>query len=113
VSFAPAFLINHPAALAQGTTAVTVEPSGAYYLPNIALTNIRFEKKFRGLGLGQGHTLSTLIELYNIQNANTITGQNTQTGTTTDNLGNTVPSFGRYTQAISPRVARLGVRYTF
>ena len=113
VSFAPAFLINHPAALAQGTTAVTVEPSGAYYLPNIALTNIRFEKKFRGLGLGQGHTLSTLIEVYNIQNANTIIGQNTQTGTTTDNLGNTVPSFGRYTQAISPRVARLGMRYTF
>ena len=75
---------------------------GAYYLPNIALTNIRFEKKFRGLGLGQGHTISTLVEVYNIQNANTIIGQNTQTGTTTDNLGNTVPSFGRYTQAISP-----------
>ena len=46
-------------------------------------------------------------------NANTIIGQNSQTGTTTDNLGNTVPTFGRYTQAISSRVARLGVRYTF
>lgn len=113
VSFAPAFLVNHPAALAQGTTSVTVEPPGAYYLPDIALTNIRFEKKFRGLGLGQGHTLSTLLEVYNIQNANTIIGQNTQTGTTTNSLGNTVPSFRRYTQAISPRVARLGVRYTF
>jgi hypothetical protein len=113
VSFAPAFLVNHPQALAQGTTSVTVEPPGAYYLPDIALTNIRLEKRFRGLGLGPGHTLSTLIELYNIQNANTIIGMNTQTGTTTDNLGNTVPSFARYTQAISPRVARLGVRYTF
>jgi hypothetical protein len=113
VSFAPALLVDHPAALAQGTTSVVVEPSGAYYLPNIALTSIRFEKRFRGLGMGQGHALSTVLEVYNIQNANTIIGMNTQTGTTRDNLGDVVPTFGRYTQAISPRVARLGLRYTF
>ena len=113
VAFAPALLVNHPAALAQGTTSVVVEPSGAYYRPDIALTNIRLEKKFRGLGMGQGHTVSALVEVYNIQNANTIIGINTQTGTTVDNTGQTVPTFGRYTQAISPRVARLGVRYTF
>jgi hypothetical protein len=113
VTFAPALLVNHPAALAQGSTAVTVEAPGSFYRENIALTNVRLEKKFRGMGLGQGNTLSALIEVYNIQNASTITGVNTQTGTTVDNLGNIVPSFGRYTQAISPRVARLGVRYTF
>ena len=113
VTFTPALFVNHPAPLAQGSLAVTVEPSGGFYRENIALSNIRLEKKFRGLGLGQGHVLSTLIEVYNIQNANTITGVNTQTGTTVNSLGNTVPSFGRYTQALSPRVVRLGVRYTF
>ena len=113
VSFTPALFVDHPAALAQGTTAVTVEPSGSFYRPNIALTNIRLEKRFRGLGMGQSHVLSTLVEIYNIQNANTITGINTQTGTVVNSLGQTVPSFGRYTQAISPRVMRLGVRYTF
>jgi hypothetical protein len=64
-------------------------------------------------GMGQGHTLSTLVEVYNIQNASTIIGSNTQTGTTTDSLGNVVPTFRRYTQAISPRIARLGLGYTF
>jgi len=114
VAFSPALFVNHPAPLAQGTTSVVVEPSGAYYLENIALTNIRLEKKFRAVwGIGQGHTLSTLVEVYNIQNASTIIGSNTQTGTTTDSLGNVVPTFGRYTQAISPRIARLGLRYTF
>lgn len=113
VSFNPALLVNRTTPLAQGTTSVVVEPSGSYYRENIALTNIRLEKKFRGLGIGRNHTLSGLIEVYNIQNANTITGINTQTGTTIDNTGQTVPTFGRYTQAISPRIARLGVRYTF
>jgi hypothetical protein len=113
VTFTPALLVNHPAALAQGSLAVTVEPVGAFYRDNVALTNIRLEKRFRGMGLPQGHAMSALIEVYNIQNANTIIGVNTQTGTTVNSLGNTVPSFGRYTQAISPRVARLGFRYTF
>jgi hypothetical protein len=112
VTFTPALLVNHPAPLAQGSLAVTVEPSGGFYRENLALSNLRFEKKFRGIGSPR-NVLSALVEIYNLQNANTITGVNTQTGTTVNNLGETVPTFGRYTQALSPRVVRLGFRYTF
>jgi hypothetical protein len=112
VSFTPALLIDHPQPLNQGNVSVEVEPTGAYYLPSVAMTNIRLEKKFRGVGSSRG-VLSTLLEVYNIQNASTITGMNTQTGLTTDSLGSRVPTFLRYTRAISPRVARLGFRYTF
>ena len=111
VNFTPALLINHPAALAQGSTTVTVQPSGAYYLPGIYQTTLHLERKFKGLG--KGHAFTGLFEVYNIQNANTIIGISTATGVTTDNTGKTVPSFGRFTQALNPRIARLGVRYQF
>jgi hypothetical protein len=111
VNFTPALLVNHPAALAQGSTTVTVQPSGAYYLPSIYQTTLHLERRFRGLG--KGHTFTGLFEVYNIQNANTIVGISTATGVTTDNTGKTVPSFGRYTQALNPRIARLGVKYQF
>jgi len=111
VNFTPALLVNHPAALAQGSTTVTVQPSGSYYLPSIYQTTLHLERRFRGLG--KGHTFTGLFELYNIQNANTIIGISTATGVTTDNTGKTVPSFARYTQALNPRIARLGVKYQF
>ena len=110
-NFVTALLVNHPAALAQGSTTVTVQPSGSYYLPTIAQTTFHVEKKFRGPR--KGDAITAVFELYNIQNANTIIGANGATGVTTNSLGQIVPTFGRYTQALNPRIARLGVRYQF
>ena len=111
VNFTPALLVNHPAALAQGSTTVTVDPSGAYYLPNITQTTLHLEKKFKGPV--KGDAITGVIELYNIQNANTIIGENNATGVTTNSLGQTVPTFSRYTQTLNPRIVRFGVRYSF
>jgi hypothetical protein len=111
VQFTSALLVNHPAALRQGNTTVAVEPSGAYYLPTIALTNIRFEKRFKMLA--KGHSATAMIELYNIPNSNTIIGINSQTARTTDRNGKSVPQFGRATQILNPRILRLGMRYQF
>jgi hypothetical protein len=111
VNFTPALLLNHPAALAQGSTTVAVEPSGVSYLPNVYQSTLRLEKKFKGLGKGQ--MLTGMLELFNIQNANTIIAQNNATGVTRDSTGAIVPTFSRGTQALNPRIARLGVRYSF
>jgi len=88
-----------------------VQPSGSYYRPNIAQTTFHLEKKFTGPV--KGDAITAVFELYNIQNANTIIGANAATGVTTNSLGQTVRTFGRYTQALNPRIARLGVRYQF
>ena len=88
---------------------VTVEPSGAYYLPNIALTNIRLEKKFRGLG----HWPGTHVEhpRRGVQHSERQHDYwlNTQTGTTTDNLGNSCRHSAGTRRRSVPRIARLGI----
>jgi carboxypeptidase family protein len=111
VNLTPALLIGHPGALAQGSTTVTVQPSGSYYLPTIAQTTLHLERKFKGPV--KGDAITAVFELYNIQNANTIIGVNGATGVTTNSLGQIVPTFGRYSQTLNPRIARLGVRYQF
>jgi Carboxypeptidase regulatory-like domain len=109
VQFTSALLLNHPGALAQGNTTVTVEPSSHYYRPDVHLTNVRYEKAFkRGT-----RKLSTLIELYNIFNSNVVIGSNSVTGRTTDRNGKSVPSFDRVTQILNPRIFRVGARIDF
>ena len=103
-------LVGRTTPLAQGTlSGVYVEPEGAYYYPTGKLTNIRIEKKFQ---IRERHAVSTMFDLFNVFNANTITGVNTTTNTVTVN-GQTVPQFGRVTQIVNPRIFRLGVRYMF
>ena len=108
VQFTPALLVNHPAALRQGNTTVTVEPPSAYYREDVHMTNIRFDKSFR---LGGTQRIMGIVELFNVFNSAAITGTNNVTGRTTDRNGVNVASFGRATQIINPRVVRLAVRY--
>jgi hypothetical protein len=110
VLFNPALLINHPGALRQGNTTVTVEPSSAYYREDVHMTNLRLDKRFRLQG---SQRLMGIVELFNVFNTAAITGTNSVTGRTTDRNGVNVPSFGRATQIINPRVVRLAVRYDF
>jgi hypothetical protein len=49
-----------------------------------------------------------IVDLFNVFNASTVLSVNTQTGR--DTVG---PTFGRVLQTLNPRVARLGVRWTF
>ena len=109
VQFTPALLVNHPAALRQGNTTVTVEPSSAYYRDDVHMTNIRVDKRFRLAGTQR---VTGIVELFNIFNTAAVTGTNNVTGRTTDRHGVNVPSFGRATQIINPRVvqARRAVR---
>lgn len=102
--------------LAQGTvTGVYVEPEGAYFYPNVHLTNFRAEKKFN---ITERQTVSAMFDLFNIFNSNTVTGVNTTTSTTTHTKvdGTRVtnaPTFGRVTQILNPRIFRLGIRWMF
>jgi carboxypeptidase family protein/TonB-dependent receptor-like protein len=110
VQFTPALLINHPAALRQGNTMVTVEPSSMYYREDVHMTNIRIDKRFR---LSGTQHVTGIFELFNVFNSAAVTGINSVTGRTTDRKGVNVPSFARATQIINPRVVRLAVRYDF
>ena len=73
--------------------------------------NLRAEKTFQITE--SRNKITAIFDLFNIQNANTITGVNTLVGRTTDRKGNSVPSFGRATQIINPRIFRLALRYSF
>jgi hypothetical protein len=109
-NFGAGQLVGRTSALAQGTVSgVYVEPEGTYFYPTGKLTNLRAEKKFQ---ITERQTVSALFDLFNVFNANTITGVNTTTGTTNVD-GKTVPQFGRVTQIVNPRIFRLGVRYLF
>lgn len=110
VQFTPALLINHPAALRQGNTTVTVEPPGAYYRDDVHMTNLRVDKRFRFTG---SQRVTAIVELFNVFNSAAVTGTNSVTGRTTDRNGVNVPSFARATQIVNPRVVRIAIRYDF
>ncbi len=96
--------------LSQGTQTLYMEPNGAYYYPTLNLINLRAEKTFH---VTERNRITGMFDLFNIQNANTITGVDTLTGRTTDRNNNPVQRFGRATQIINPRIFRLGIRYMF
>jgi len=108
-SFNAATLVRGTA-LRQGTVTAYVEPDGAYYRPTAHLVNLRAEKSFK---ITESQKITSIFDLFNIQNANTVVGIDDLTGTVRDAKGNNVPRFGRYTQIINPRIFRLGVRYMF
>jgi hypothetical protein len=74
------------------------------------MTNVRVDKRFR---LSTAQRVTTIFELFNVFNSAAVTGTNSVTGRTTDRNGRNVPSFGRATQIINPRVVRLAIRYEF
>jgi hypothetical protein len=82
------------------TLTLRMEPIGAQRLPAVKLLNLRAAKRIR-LFTTQAMTLQ--FDLYNAMNANDATTQSVRSG----------PTYGRITAIIPPRVARLGVTYSF
>jgi hypothetical protein len=92
--------------LNQGTLNLTVEPIGTFFYPTVKIFDLRGSKHFTlGERLGK---IEGIVDLFNAFNASTVLSVNTQTGR--DALG---PTFGRVLQTLNPRIARLGVRWTF
>jgi hypothetical protein len=79
---------------------VRVEPIGTRRLPNLNILNTRFEKSFR---LGSGHRVAVQANIYNTLNVNTETAVMPLSG----------PSFLVPTAIIRPRLAEVGLTYTF
>jgi hypothetical protein len=86
--------------LPQGTTTVFAEPLGSSELPHNHNTDLRIEKRF---DLAAARRIGVSLDVFNLFNASTITAVGT---TTSVNLG-------RPQQIVNPRIARLGVRFTW
>jgi hypothetical protein len=76
-----------------------MEDPAARRLPAQNLLNLRLEKRVN-VGFG---TAAFQFDLFNVTNANVGLGVTTRSGA----------SFGQITSIVPPRVARLGVTYTF
>lgn len=79
---------------------VRVEPLGTQRLPNLNLLNVRAEKSFR---LATGQRIALRLNVYNALNVNTVLTVNALSGS----------AFGRPTSIAAPRLAELGLTYTF
>jgi hypothetical protein len=87
--------------LNQGPTSVIVQTRGATRLPSINLLNLRLSRPTK---LGDRFLLEPLVDLFNVTNANTLTGQVSTVG----------PNFLRPTdQVLNPFIARFGLRFSF
>jgi hypothetical protein len=86
--------------LTQGSVTILAEPRGQTRLDNVTLWDLRISKAFR---LNRGQRLEAALDVFNLLNqaAATIINQN---------VGST---FGRPIQILPPRVARLGLTFTF
>ena len=82
------------------TVTLRMEELGALRLPAVRLLNLRAAKRIR-LFTTQAMTLQ--FDLYNALNTNDATTRSVRSG----------PTYGRITAIIPPRVARLGVTYSF
>ena len=92
--------------LSQGALSLRVEPIGTFFYPKVKLLDLRLAKSVR-LGENWGK-VEGILDVFNITNSAAVLSVNNQTGR--DNLGAT---FGRVLQTLNPRIARLGVRWTF
>jgi hypothetical protein len=92
--------------LSQGTLSLTVEPMGTFFYPTVKLLDLRLAKSFR-LSESWGK-VEGILDVFNVNNSSAVLSVNTQAGS--DAVG---PTFGRILQTLNPRIARLGVRWTF
>lgn len=83
----------------SGSLILRMEDAAANRLPTQNLLNIRVEKRQK-IGFG---TAAFQFDVFNVMNTNVELGVTTRSGA----------SFGRITSILPPRVARLGVSYTF
>lgn len=79
---------------------VRVEPIGSIRLPDINLLDMRAQKDIRIVG---SQKLSLRLNVYNVLNINTVTGQTVLSGA----------SFGRPTAIVAPRLMELSASYSF
>jgi len=79
---------------------------GSFFYPTVKIFDLRGAKSVR-LGENWGK-VEGIADLFNVFNSSAILSVNNQTGR--DALG---PTFGRVLQTLNPRIARLGVRWTF
>jgi hypothetical protein len=101
--------VNTPAALLnQGTLNLRVEPIGSSFYPTVKILDLRAAKSFT-LGENWGK-LEALLDVFNVNNSSAVLAVNNQTGF--DNVRQR-PTFGLVQQTLNPRIARLGVRWTF
>jgi outer membrane receptor protein involved in Fe transport len=82
------------------TVTLRMEALGAQDLPAVKLLNLRAAKRMRFMS-SQAVTLQ--FDLYNALNTNDETARSVRSG----------PTYGRITAIVPPRVARLGVTYSF
>jgi hypothetical protein len=85
--------------LTQGTVSLTVEPIGTFFYPTVRLLDLRLAKNFT---VG-GSKVEGLFDLFNVTNSSAILSLNNQTGA----------AFGNVLSTVNPRIARLGVRWSF
>jgi hypothetical protein len=84
----------------QTTVTLRMEPLGAQTAPAINVFDMRASKEFRLLG---EHRVEFDFDVFNLLNSSAPLAMNFQSG----------PTFRYATDVVAPRVARLGVRYSF
>jgi carboxypeptidase family protein len=82
------------------TIVLNVEPIGSIRTPALKALDLRLDKAFT---LGRGQKMALRGNLYNVLNANTVTARNLRSG----------PTYLQPTAILPPRIAELGVTYTF
>jgi hypothetical protein len=92
--------------LNQGALTLRVEPIGTFFYPTVKIFDFRIAKSVT-LGENWGK-VEGIVDVFNVNNSSAILSVNNQSGR--DALGAT---FGRVLQTLNPRIARLGVRWTF
>ncbi|HEY7792283.1 MAG TPA: hypothetical protein VIC33_17350, partial [Vicinamibacterales bacterium] len=85
--------------LSQGTVSVLAQPVGAVRLDNVTLWDLRGSKIFT---LGRSRMEAT-VDVFNLLN---------QAASTVINV-NAGPLFGQPISILPPRIARLGLKFTF
>jgi hypothetical protein len=91
---------NRTTPLVQGNMTITAEKVGTYYLPSIAVINLRAQKEFVIKG---AQRLQMMVNIFNLTGA----------GTVTDVVETTSRLFRQPSTVIGGTVFRFGARYTF
>jgi hypothetical protein len=92
--------LNTPS-LNQGIRTLVVEPIGTFFYPSVKLLDLRAAKAFN-LGENWGK-VEGILDVFNVNNSSAVLSVNTLTGS----------NFRRVLQTVNPRIARIGVRWTF
>jgi len=92
--------VNFPGPAPISTIVLRVEPIGARQLPDINLLHMRVEKTLR---VAQGRRLSLRLNVFNVTNINAEQSITQLSGV----------NFGRPGGVLPPRIAELGVNYSF